>query len=74
MQLWRELMLPIKVDLRVRITRPGVFQGRCGVVVEAENDRQVANVLLDEDNAELPPPYGVVGTVEEDYAFLQVIG
>jgi len=42
---------------------------------EAEDDEdEVANILLDERDSVLPPPYGAVGTVEEDYEFLEVTG
>jgi hypothetical protein len=61
------------VDSHVRITQLSVFYGRCGIVVEAEDDRQVANVLLDERDRILPPPYFSVSTVEEDYEFLELI-
>lgn len=66
-------MSAIREGVRVRITRPNAFHGRCGTVVEAEHDRQVANVLLDEKDSLLPPPYGMVGAVEEDYEYLEVI-
>jgi hypothetical protein len=60
-------------DEHVRITRPGAFEGIRGIVVSADDERRVAEVLLDEDCCVLPPPYGVVGTVEEDYEFLELI-
>jgi hypothetical protein len=75
MNRWLSLtMSVIQEGVRVRITRPNAFQGRRGIVVEAEDDRQVANVLLDEEDSLLPPPYGMVGAVEEDYEYLEVIG
>jgi len=66
-------MTTMRENMRVRIIRSGAFNGRCGVVLDADDDRRVANVLLDEKDRELPPPYGVVSTVEEDYDYLELL-
>ena len=55
----------IRLGLLVRIIRPGTFYRCKGVVEEADDDRQVANVRLD--------VHRDASTVEEDYEFLEMI-
>jgi hypothetical protein len=54
----------IRPGQRVRLLRPE-FSGWCGVVEIAEDERQVANVTLDQ-----PCKYE---TMEEDYDCLEVL-
>jgi hypothetical protein len=55
----------IRVGLLVRIIRPGTFYGCKGIVDDADDVREVANVRLD--------LHQDASTVEEDYDFLEVV-